>query len=123
MSSYRKKSDWGCLAWFILAFAIIAAVLCVILLASTPSGGGGSPCQTLPNLDRPSEGNSTGPVKRGRTNGVVTYISSPVTTTAGGGRKPTPVKPGPAKTQKPPQGGSGGHHKPSKVEVDPGDCD
>lgn len=142
MSSYRKKSDWGCLAWFILAFAIIAAVLCVILLATSPSGGGGSPCQSLSNNDRLGKGNSTRLVKLVGSTANVTDVSFPVGTTGGGGGKPAPVKPVPVKpgpaiqpvkptlskpvpvsTAKPPQGGSGGLHKGPKVDIDIGDCD
>jgi len=138
MSSYQRKSDWGCLAWFMLAFAILAAVLCVIMLASAPSGGGGSPCQSLSNNDRLGKGNSTGPVKWSDTSGGVTYVSFPVGATARSSSKPapssSPIKPGPAlkpvmtgkgqtETQKPPRGGSGGSHKPHKVDIDLGDCD
>lgn len=90
MSSYREKSDWGCLAWFLLAFAIIAVVLCLIVLASTPSGGGGSPCQSLANNDRLDMGNSTKPVKLVGDNGGVTYVSYPVQLDGRVGGKPTP---------------------------------
>lgn len=110
MSSYQKKSDWGCLTWFLVAFAILALVITVIVLASAPSGGGAGPCQSLSNLDRLGRGNSTGPVKWSSATEGVTHVSSPVRT----------AKP---KTQKPPQGGSGGSHKPPKVDIDLGDCD
>lgn len=96
MSSYRKKSDWGCLAWFLLAFAIIAVVLCLIVLASTPSGGGGGPCQSLANNDRLDVGNSTKPVKLVGDNDGVTYVSYPVKPSGKGGSKP----PKPSKSSK-----------------------
>jgi hypothetical protein len=124
MSSYQKKSDWGCLGWFLLAFAVLCLVILAIVLATTPSGGGAGPCQSLSNNDRLGKGNSTAPVKWSRA--AVTVV--PV------GSSPRPVKPAPAvkpvlpnngqpKTQKPPQGGSGGSHKPSKHKLDLDDCD
>lgn len=135
--SYRKKSDWGCLGWFLLAFAILALILLVIVLASTPSGGGAGRCESRTNLDRLDRGNSTVLVKWSVATEGVTHISSPDRTTGGSGSKPapkpvSPVKPGPApqpvtpdkgQPTKPPQGGSGGSHKAPHIDLDIEDCD
>lgn len=40
----KTKNDWGCLQWFILAFLLLAVVLTLIIMVSSPSGGR-SKCQ------------------------------------------------------------------------------
>lgn len=113
MSSYRKKSDWGCVGWFLLAFTILSVVIWLIVLASTPSGGGSGGCQSLANLDRLYKGNSTAPVKYRQTT-----VFHPVGVSGGSGSRPAQPK-----TQKPPKGGSGSPHKAPHVDLDIGDCD
>lgn len=36
MTIYRKKSDWGCLPWFLLAFVILGLIIVLISLAASP---------------------------------------------------------------------------------------
>lgn len=131
MTIYRKKSDWGCLPWFLLAFVILGLIIVLISLAASPSGGSGGPCGSLSNPGEARRTDSTTAVKwAGHTSGVM-QVSSSGTSTGGKGSSgskpgpaPKPVSPvKPAPPQSPPKGTPGGKVKSPKVKIDVDGCD
>lgn len=133
MTIYRKKSDWGCLPWFLLAFVILGLIIVLISLAASPSGGSGGPCGSLSNPGEARRTDSTTAVKwAGHTSGVMQVSSSGTSTGGAGGKGSSGSRPGPAPKPvspvkpapvKPPQGGSTGKPKSPKIKIDVDDCD
>lgn len=145
--SNKNRQDWGCLQWFLLGFAILAVAVFLLVMLTTPSGGGGS-CQSMnvqgvilvrkaaPEAATRSSSTTEQPLKTivaeplGRVDVHPVQLAGKPGPGAGP-KAPAPAKPnlnkqGPAKPglgQQKPSKAPGKPHKAPKVDLDMDDCD